>query len=43
MADRTVVAVALSGQRRELVEAARWLTPDDQRPLALWCRRRSAT
>ncbi|MGA4687751.1 sigma-70 family RNA polymerase sigma factor [Micromonospora sp. AB353] len=36
VADRTVVAVALSGQRRELVEAARWLTPDDQRLLALW-------
>lgn len=35
-AERTVTELLLSGQRRELAEAARWLEPDDRRLLALW-------
>lgn len=34
--DLTVVRLALSGQRRELAEATRWLDPDDHELLALW-------
>ncbi|MEV6694971.1 sigma-70 family RNA polymerase sigma factor [Micromonospora sp. NPDC051196] len=36
VADRTVYEIVLSGQRRELVEASRWLTSDDRYLLALW-------
>ncbi|QLQ36538.2 sigma-70 family RNA polymerase sigma factor [Micromonospora robiginosa] len=36
VAGRTVVEAALSGQRREVAEASRWLTPDDRRLLAAW-------
>ncbi|GAB2831992.1 hypothetical protein GCM10022221_33610 [Actinocorallia aurea] len=32
----TLVKVALSEQRREIAAATRWLSPDDQRLLALW-------
>jgi RNA polymerase sigma factor (sigma-70 family) len=37
-AERTVTALMLTEQRRELAEAARWLDRDDQRLLALWWR-----
>ncbi|MGY3519214.1 sigma-70 family RNA polymerase sigma factor [Micromonospora sp. PTRAS2] len=36
VAERTVFEALLSGQRRELVEASRWLAPDDQHLLASW-------
>jgi RNA polymerase sigma factor (sigma-70 family) len=35
-ADRTVCELVLSGQRREVAEAARWLDPGDRRLLSLW-------
>ncbi|GHJ43004.1 hypothetical protein Cs7R123_03460 [Catellatospora sp. TT07R-123] len=35
-AERTVSELMLADQRRELVEAARWLDGDDQRLLSLW-------
>ncbi|MEV4489593.1 sigma-70 family RNA polymerase sigma factor [Micromonospora coxensis] len=35
-AERTVSALVLSGQRRQLVEATRWLEADDRHLLALW-------
>ncbi|MFY1649457.1 sigma-70 family RNA polymerase sigma factor [Solwaraspora sp. WMMB762] len=36
VAERTVGELMLTGQRRELAEAVRWLEPDDRRLLALW-------
>jgi RNA polymerase sigma factor (sigma-70 family) len=35
-AERTVSELALSGQRRELAEAARWLEPADRQLFSLW-------
>jgi len=35
-AERTVSELLLTGQRREMAEAARWLDADDQHLLALW-------
>ncbi|MFB4422332.1 sigma-70 family RNA polymerase sigma factor [Streptomyces sp. QL37] len=35
-AERTVAELELSGQRRDLARAARWLDPEDRRLLALW-------
>ncbi|MBN1170752.1 MAG: sigma-70 family RNA polymerase sigma factor [Micromonosporaceae bacterium] len=35
-AERTVTELMLTGQRRELAEAARWLDDDDRRLLGLW-------
>ncbi|EFC84398.1 RNA polymerase, sigma-24 subunit, ECF subfamily [Parafrankia sp. EUN1f] len=35
-AERTVTELVLAGQRRNLVEAARWLDDDDRRLLSLW-------
>lgn len=35
-AEQTVTALVLSGQRRELAEAVRWLEDADRRLLALW-------
>ena len=35
-AERTVTELVLTGQRRELVEATRWLDDDDRHLLALW-------
>jgi RNA polymerase sigma factor (sigma-70 family) len=35
-AERTVAELMLTGQRRELAEAARWLDDDDRQLLALW-------
>ncbi|MGX7674206.1 sigma-70 family RNA polymerase sigma factor [Plantactinospora sp. DSM 117369] len=35
-AERTVTELVLTGQRRELVEATRWLADDDRHLLALW-------
>ncbi|MFI9150151.1 sigma-70 family RNA polymerase sigma factor [Streptomyces sp. NPDC053367] len=32
----TILRLGLSGQRREVAEAARWLDPDDRELLALW-------
>ncbi|GID33397.1 sigma-70 family RNA polymerase sigma factor [Paractinoplanes brasiliensis] len=37
-ADLTVTRVGLSEQRRQVVEATRWLDPDDREPAALWWR-----
>ncbi|MGW2547917.1 RNA polymerase sigma factor, partial [Kitasatospora sp. NPDC001574] len=34
--DLTILRLGLSGQRREVAEATRWLDPDDQELLALW-------
>lgn len=34
--DLTVLRLGLSGQRREVAEATRWLDPDDRRILSLW-------
>ncbi|MEV7938746.1 MULTISPECIES: sigma-70 family RNA polymerase sigma factor [unclassified Kitasatospora] len=34
--DLTVLRLGLSGQRREVAEATRWLDPDDRELLALW-------
>ncbi len=34
--EQTVLKLALSGQRREVVEATRWLSQDDRNLLALW-------
>ncbi|MEU5097037.1 sigma-70 family RNA polymerase sigma factor [Streptomyces sp. NPDC020996] len=36
LAERTVTALMLTDQRRELAEAARWLDEGDQRLLSLW-------
>lgn len=35
-ADATVLRLRLSGQRRQVVEAVRWLDPDDRFLLSLW-------
>jgi len=35
-ADATVLRLGLSGQRRQVVEAVRWLDPDDRFLLSLW-------
>ena len=35
-ADDTAAEIVVAGQRRELVEAARWLDPGDRRLLGLW-------
>ncbi|WP_306215065.1 sigma-70 family RNA polymerase sigma factor [Actinoplanes sp. RD1] len=35
-AERTTAELVLDGQRRDLVEAARWLDADDRRLLGLW-------
>ncbi|MEV4533990.1 sigma-70 family RNA polymerase sigma factor [Asanoa sp. NPDC049518] len=35
-ANLTILRLELSGQRREVVEATRWLDPDDQELLSLW-------
>jgi RNA polymerase sigma factor (sigma-70 family) len=35
-AELTIVRLGLSGQRREVAEATRWLDPDDREVLALW-------
>ncbi|WP_371483694.1 sigma-70 family RNA polymerase sigma factor [Kitasatospora sp. NBC_00315] len=35
-AERTVAELVLTGQRRDLVRATRWLEPADRRLLALW-------
>ncbi|MEY9857077.1 RNA polymerase sigma factor (sigma-70 family) [Catenulispora sp. GAS73] len=35
-ADLTLTELGLSGQRREVVEATRWLDPDDRELLSLW-------
>lgn len=35
-ADLTILRLALSGQRRELVEASRWLDEEDRSLLSLW-------
>ncbi|WP_143162987.1 RNA polymerase sigma factor, partial [Couchioplanes caeruleus] len=35
-ADLTILQLGLSGQRREVAEATRWLDPDDRGLLALW-------
>ena len=35
-AERTVAELMLTGQRREMAEAARWLDADDRQLLALW-------
>ncbi|WP_369374024.1 sigma-70 family RNA polymerase sigma factor [Streptomyces sp. cg36] len=35
-ADLTILRLGLSGQRREVAEATRWLDPDDRELLALW-------
>ncbi len=35
-AERTIAALMLTGQRRELAEAVRWLDEDDRQLLALW-------
>ena len=35
-ADLTILRLELSGQRREVVEATRWLDPDDRELLSLW-------
>ncbi|MFE2178365.1 sigma-70 family RNA polymerase sigma factor [Kitasatospora sp. NPDC059462] len=34
--DLTILRLGLSGQRREVAEATRWLDPDDRELLALW-------
>ncbi|WP_228977019.1 sigma-70 family RNA polymerase sigma factor [Streptomyces sp. DH12] len=34
--DLTIVRLGLSGQRREVAEATRWLDPDDRELLSLW-------
>ena len=34
--DLTVLELGLSGQRREVVEATRWLSPEDRQLLTLW-------
>ena len=34
--DLTILRLGLSGQRREIVEATRWLEPEDREVLALW-------
>jgi RNA polymerase sigma factor (sigma-70 family) len=34
--DRTITELGLSGQRREIAEATRWLDEDDRSVLALW-------
>ncbi|MGW2250556.1 sigma-70 family RNA polymerase sigma factor [Kitasatospora sp. NPDC001660] len=34
--DLTILRLGLSGQRREVAEATRWLDPDDRQLLALW-------
>ncbi|MFG2719790.1 sigma-70 family RNA polymerase sigma factor [Streptomyces sp. NPDC048416] len=34
--DLTIVRLGLSGQRREVTEATRWLEPDDRALLSLW-------
>lgn len=34
--DLTIVRLGLSGQRREVAEATRWLDPDDRALLSLW-------
>ncbi|WP_406208943.1 sigma-70 family RNA polymerase sigma factor [Kitasatospora sp. NBC_01560] len=34
--DLTILRLGLSGQRREVAEATRWLEPDDRELLALW-------
>lgn len=34
--DLTILRLGLSGQRREVAEATRWLDPDDKELLALW-------
>lgn len=39
-AERTVTEVLPAAQRRELVEAVRWLEEDDQQLLSLWWQRR---
>ncbi|MEV0719838.1 sigma-70 family RNA polymerase sigma factor [Asanoa sp. NPDC050611] len=35
-ADLTILRLELSGQRREVAEATRWLDPDDRELLSLW-------
>ncbi|GIF76112.1 sigma-70 family RNA polymerase sigma factor [Asanoa siamensis] len=35
-ADLTILQLELSGQRREVAEATRWLDPDDRELLSLW-------
>ncbi len=34
--DLTILRLGLSGQRREVAEATRWLDEDDRELLALW-------
>jgi RNA polymerase sigma factor (sigma-70 family) len=42
-ADRTIVELGLSGQRRETAEATRWLDDEDRSVLALWWQEAAGT